>query len=424
MDSISIRVAAVAKLKSRKCIRFAGFYLHLGYPPEKQLNSMKTTLFADSLLTPEELVKAPLLVVEDGVIASIEPLNAKGRPPLDNDHLFPGCTMVPAYFDVHTHGAAGHDVMEATPAALDTISIFLASRGVGAYLATTVTAPLDSTLKSLEGLAVRIEGTDPGARMLGIHLEGPFLSHHKRGVHPAELLLEPSIQLFDRFWQAARGHIRLLTIAPELPGACELIAYATKLGIRISLGHSNAGASESRQAIAAGACSATHTFNAMRSLDHRNSGILDVVLTTDELFAEIISDGIHVSQNTVKLFWRAKGPERAILVTDAMSAAGMSDGAYMLGRLCVEVADGKCMNNGVLAGSVLTMDRAVRNFAAFTGAPIGSAIALATRNPARMTGFESSIGMLATGRRADIAVLSAKGEVVAMVLNGRFMNRP
>jgi N-acetylglucosamine-6-phosphate deacetylase len=272
-------------------------------------------------------------------------------------------------------------------------------------------------------LAARIEGDDPGARMTGIHLEGPFLSHSKRGVHPPACLLAPSIQVFDRFWQAARGHIRLMTIAPELPGACELIAHAAGLGVRVSMGHSNSGARQARDAMAAGACSATHTFNAMGQLGHRDPGLLGVVLTSDELFAEIICDGIHVDPAAVKLFWKAKGRERTLLMTDAMSAAGMPDGVYMLGGLRVEVSNGKCVHDGVLAGSVLTMDRAVRNLVSFTGALLSDAVASATRNPARMTGLEASIGSLACGRRADIVVLSATGEVAATVIGGRFAHR-
>src|SRR6185437_10338357 len=223
-----------------------------------------------------------------------------------------------SFFDVHLHGAAGHDVMEATPDALDAIGTFLASRGTSAYLATTVTASLDATLRALDGLANEIAKLpQPGrARPLGIHLEGPFLSHEKRGVQPAEHLLAPSVATFDRLIEAGHGHVRLMTLAPELPGAVELAAHATGRGVRVSLGHSNATAAETRAAIAAGAVSATHTFNAMRPLDHREPGILGTVLTTDALFSELICDGIHTDPEIVRLWWRAKGPERAILVTD------------------------------------------------------------------------------------------------------------
>lgn len=333
---------------------------------------------------------------------------------------FPDCTLIPALFDVHIHGSGGHDAMEATDSALNHIGRFLAGRGVGAYFATTVTAPLDTLLRSLSGLAKLLHTPLEGARPMGIHLEGPFLSPHKRGAHAESQLLTPSPVLFDRLWQAAEGTIRLMTIAPELDGAEETIAHATRLGVRISLGHSNAQSDAARRGVAAGAASATHTFNAMRAFDHRDPGLLTEVLTNDRLFAEIICDGLHVDPAAVRVFRRAKGPDHAMLVTDAMAGTGMPDGNYRLGELEVRVKNGRCViGENTLAGSTLTLDRAVRNYAEFTGAPLTEAVGLATRNPARMTGLDAEIGTLAPGRSADIAVLSPKSEVLETFLRGR-----
>jgi len=339
---------------------------------------------------------------------------------------FPSATLAPAFFDVHIHGAAGHDVMEATPEALRAIGGFLGTHGTGAYLATTVTAPLDATLRAVSGLAKLIadpslfdSGIRPMARPLGIHLEGPFLSHAKCGVQPVEHLLAPDIATFDRIFDAAEGTVRLMTIAPELPGAVEFIRHATKRGVRISLGHSNATAAETRAAIDAGAVSATHTFNAMRALDHREPGILGTVLITDSLFAELICDGIHVAPEMVRLWYRAKGPHRGTLVTDAMSAAGMPDGEYQLGGFAVQVAEGRATARGVLAGSVLTLDRALNNFMKFTGAQLEDALQLLTANPAGMTRLESSVGSLAEGRAANLVALDAEGRLLAAIINGK-----
>jgi N-acetylglucosamine-6-phosphate deacetylase len=318
----------------------------------------------------------------------------------------------------------GHDVMEATPAALDAMGSFLAAHGTGSFLATTVTAPLDATLRSLSGLAKLLAqppaqtGIAGRAQPIGIHLEGPFLSHTKRGVQPAEHLLAPNTATFDRLFEAAEGRIRLMTLAPELPGAIELTAHATARGVRVSLGHSNATAAETRAAIAAGAVSATHTFNAMRPLDHREPGILGTALTNDDLFAEVICDGIHVAPEMVKLWWRAKGPERAILVTDALSAVGMPDGVYHLGDFAVQVANGRATANGVLAGSVLTLDRALTNFMEFTGAPLEQALRLLTVNPASMTGLGDLVGSVALGRPASLVALDGAGNLVGSVVNG------
>jgi N-acetylglucosamine-6-phosphate deacetylase len=385
---------------------------------------MRTVVTAEQLWDGASLHRRPLVLIEDGQIGSIVSRDSVEVPGGARILDFPGATLAPAFFDVHIHGAAGHDVMEATPQALDTMGRFLASRGTGSYLATTVTAPLDATLRALTGLAQLItEPATPGrATPIGIHLEGPFLSHEKRGVQPAEYLLAPDTGTFDRMFDAAEGHVRLMTLAPELPGAAELTAHATARGVRVSVGHSNATAAETRAAVAAGAVSATHTFNAMRALDHREPGVLGTVLTSDALYAELICDGIHTDPEIVQLWWKAKGPERAILVTDAMSAAGMPDGEYQLGGFAVQVAEGRAMARGVLAGSVLTLDRALANFIKFTAATVEQGLRLLTANPAAMTGLSDYCGTIAVGRTANLVALDPAGQLIASVVDGQKMN--
>ncbi len=381
---------------------------------------MQTVVTAERLWDGNSLHQHPLILIEDGKIDSIASRETTRLPVGASVLDFPGATLGPAFFDVHIHGAAGHDVMEATPQALETIGTFLASRGTSTYLATTVTASLDTTLRALEGIANEIAKLPPPgrARPLGIHLEGPFLSHEKRGVQPAEHLLAPNIATFDRLIDAAHGHVRLMTLAPELPGAAELAAHATSRGVRVSMGHSNATAAETRTAIAAGAVSATHTFNAMRPLDHREPGVLGTVLTNDDLFAELICDGIHTEPEIVRLWWKAKGPERAILVTDAMAAAGMPDGEYQLGGFPVQVKDGRATARGVLAGSVLTLDRALANFIRFTGASIEQALRLLSSNPAEMTGLAHRAGSLSPGKSANLVAIDATGKLVGSIVGG------
>jgi N-acetylglucosamine-6-phosphate deacetylase len=250
-------------------------------------------------------------------------------------------------------------------------------------------------------------------------LEGPFLSHLKRGVHTEALLETPSIELFDRFWEAAEGKICLMTIAPELPEATELIAYATALGVRCSMGHSDARVCEAETGFLAGARSATHTFNAMRMIDHREPGLAAFVLDRQSLYAEIICDGIHVDPMMVRLFFKAKDKDRIILVTDGISATGMPDGTYMLGDMEVEVRDGRCTSGGILAGSVLTLDRGVQNLLEFTGTDLDTAVAAATHNPSQLMGIEDTWGSLNVGRIANIAVLSRSAEVIQTFLAGR-----
>jgi N-acetylglucosamine-6-phosphate deacetylase len=386
---------------------------------------MKTGFTARRLFTPTEEIDHPLLVVEDGRVTELFSLSGT-----TSNHNFPlvdfgDATLTPGFLDIHIHGGAGLDVMLAAPSELPRLGKFLATHGVTGYFPTTVAAPLDATCKALDQLANAIEAAETAAndsveaRPLGIHLEGPFLSHKRRGVHPPENLVNPTIAIFDRLWQAARGHVKMLTIAPEIPGAMEVIPEAAKRGVCVSIGHSDAEMPIAKAAVAAGARHATHTFNAMRPLDHREPGIIGEVLSDDGITADLIADGIHVDPAVVKVFLEAKGTERAVLITDGISATGMPDGRYKLGPIEVDVKDGKCTANGSLAGSVLTMDRAVRNVTKFSNWGLRDAVRAATFNPAKAVGLSGNYGVLAAGARADFNVLSFEGNVIKTIVGGK-----
>ena len=381
---------------------------------------MPTVITAARLVTPIKWIEAPVVVVEDGHITSLES-HAATEIPAGRRLDFQDLILAPGFIDIHIHGGAGRDAMEADESALSEIERQLVKHGVTAYLPTTVTAPHEKILGALDGLGksiVKPNRRQGRAAPLGIHLEGPFISHEKRGVHPPQNLLPPSPQALNGFWQASAGTLRMMTIAPELPGAAETIRYARKLGVHSSLGHSNATYQQAQSGISAGADHATHTFNAMRALDHRDPGILGAVLESDELTADIIADGIHVHPSVLNLFLRAKGADRAILITDAISATGMPDGVYSLGGLEVQVSNGRCEYQGKLAGSVLTLDRAIRNVMTFAGWQIQQAIKLATLNPAQRLGISEERGLLATGRRADLVVLTPEGQVAHTIIGG------
>jgi len=371
------------------------------------------TLTARTLITAIGTVAYPVIEVDSaGLITDIS----------SDASVRSEAILTPTFLDVHIHGAAGRDVMDASPQGLGEVQRFLARRGTGHYLPTTVTASVDDTLSALEGLAEAIAAptAEDEATPIGIHLEGPFLSHAKRGVHRAELLQQPSVALFERFQQAARGHIRLLTIAPEAPGALELIAHAAAQGVRVSLGHSNATEAEAKAGIRAGAVSATHTFNAMRAMDHREPGIVGAVLDDKNLYAELICDGIHVAPATVRLWLRLKS-ERAILVTDGIPATGMADGAYTLAGVPITVADGRASVTGApetLAGSVLTLDAAVANVQAFTGCGLETAVRCASSQPAAMLGLGDSIASLRVGQAANFNQYAANGRLERTYLRG------
>ena len=402
---------------------------------------------AGRLFTPTDVFEHPLVLVEQGRILEISPRNSREVPGGVSASDFGDRVMAPGYVDLHIHGSAGFDVMDDRTEALPAIEQLLVRHGVTSYFPTTVSAPMDVTLRALERLADAIEdrehqnerqnerrNSDGKIRAfpLGIHLEGPFISHARRGVHPPESLLAPTLTSFDRFWQAARGRIRMMTIAPELEGAPEVIAEAARRGVCVSLGHSDADFAAAERGIAAGARHATHTFNAMRplghrtldhrtldhrTLNHRSPGILGAVLTDGRVSADIIADGVHLDPSIVKLVAQAKGREQTVLITDATSATGMPDGRYRLGSFEVEVRDGECMSDGKLAGSVLTMDRAVRNLARFAEWDLPQAVAAASRNPARVAHIAKK-GALTVGADADFVVLNQEGEVLRTFIGG------
>jgi N-acetylglucosamine-6-phosphate deacetylase len=383
---------------------------------------------AGRLFTPTDSIEHPVMLVEHGRVVDISARSGRQIPAGVSVSDFGHSAIAPGYVDLHIHGSAGYDVMDDTAEALPAIEQLLARHGVTSYFPTTVTAPMDTTLRALERLAHSIEkreldlernNGDAKVRAipLGIHLEGPFISHARRGVHPPENLLAPTLPLFEKFWEAARGRIRMMTIAPELEEAPEVIAEAARRGVCVSLGHSDAEFAAAERGIAAGARHATHTFNAMRPLDHRSPGILGAVLTDRRMSADIIADGVHLDPAIVKLFADAKGATQTVLITDAISATGMPEGRYRLGSFEVDVRDGKCMVDGKLAGSVLTMDRAVRNLARFAGWDLPRAVAAASQNPARVARIANK-GALAVGADADFVVLNSEGEVLQTFVGG------
>jgi len=380
-------------------------------------------LTAARLFTPMEQIEQPVLLMEDGVIRTFGCRSDREIPSSCQVVDLNDAILAPGLIDIHIHGGAGHDIMEANSEALPALERLLVRHGVSSYFPTTVTAPLDATLLALDRLATAVESgqknhpSETRAVPLGIHLEGPFISHIRRGVHPSQNLLSPTVQTFERFWQAARGHIKVMTIAPELPGAAEVIAEAARRGVCVSVGHSNADLNSTRAAVAAGARHATHTFNAMRPLSHRDPGIVAEVLTDTRVSADIIADGVHLDPAIVDLFLKTKGVDSSVLITDATAATGMPEGRYRLGSTELEVRDGKCLIDGKLAGSILTMDRALRNVMQYAHWNLQNALRLATVNPARVARLHNH-GMVKEGAPADLVVLGPGGEVRNTIVRG------
>jgi N-acetylglucosamine-6-phosphate deacetylase len=374
-----------------------------------------TLLHVGKAITPKGEIANAGILLRDGEIEMVGPRSGMELPGEAIEVQSTDSTAIPGFVDVHIHGAGGHDVMEADEAALSTITGKLAAFGTTSLLATTVTASADETCRAVEGISKYITGqyqtNDARAEILGIHFEGPFLSKERRGVHPAEWLQPPSAELLQRFLQAASGNARILTIAPELLGAMPCIDAARSLGMVVSIGHTDATYEQARAAIAHGAHHATHVYNAMRPFTHRDPGVIGAVLTTPEVTAELIADGIHVDEIAMKVLLQAKGAHGVVLISDGISATGMPDGKYMLGGLEVTVNGGVCRNaEGRLAGSTLTLDRALRNIVGL-GIPLADAVRMLTLNPATLLGIEFKKGALRTGADADIVLLSEGLEI-------------
>jgi N-acetylglucosamine-6-phosphate deacetylase len=381
-------------------------------------------IYADRAFTPFEELSDAVIVVHGSKIADVGQRGKIVLPRGAKEIFTRGKTIIPGFVDNHIHGAGGHDVMEGAPAALEIIAATVAGHGTTSFVATTVTASEIETCRSISeiGKFILEAGLSPAreltAEILGIHFEGPFISPARRGVHPVEWIAAPSTELLSRFLEAARGTGQILTLAPELPGALELIAVARQAGLVVSLGHTDATFEQAQAAIAAGARHAAHVFNAMRPFSHRETGVLGAVLTSADVSAELIADGVHVDDAAMRMLVALKTPERVILVSDGTSATGMPDGKYQLGTFEVKVTGGICRDaRGKLAGSTLTLDRALRNIVAL-GVPLASALPMVTANPAREIGLGSRKGVLAVGADADMVFLDEKLEVAGVMTRG------
>jgi N-acetylglucosamine-6-phosphate deacetylase len=381
-------------------------------------------IFPDRVITPQREIRDAAVIVEGGRIAAVGPRNEVTVPTGAKHVDARGITLIPGFVDVHIHGAGGRDVMEATPEALNAVAATLARGGTTSFLATTVTAAQDALCQSAAGIAKYIStqsnngaAAKQRAEILGIHFEGPFISPARRGVHPAEWIAASSPTLLARMLESAAGTARILTLAPEIPGGLDLIDAARKAGLVVALGHTDATYEQAMDAIAHGARHAAHVFNAMRPFSHRDTGVLGAVLTSPQVTAELIADGVHVDEAAMKLLVSSK-PKAVILVSDGTAATGMPDGKYRLGNFDVQVAGGVVRNSeGKLAGSALTLDRALRNIVAL-GVPIDEAVRMLTLYPARVLGLDSRKGVIATGADADLVFLDSKLQISRVVTRG------
>jgi N-acetylglucosamine-6-phosphate deacetylase len=330
--------------------------------------------------------------------------------------------VIPGFIDLHIHGAAGADTMDATNEAIRTMTTALPREGTTSFLATTMTSTTQQIEEALINVRKYMEtANEPGkAEVLGVHLEGPFISPKRAGAQHPGNILEPDLQLFKKWQHISGGAIKLVTLAPERKGGMELTAYFKQTGVVASIGHSDAVYTEVVASIQAGITHATHLFNGMRGIHHREPGVVGGVLMHDEVKCEIIADGIHVRPEMVKFAYQNKGNDGLILITDAMRAKCLGKGTYDLGGQEVQVNEERAtLRDGTLAGSILQLKDAVKNMISYTGCTLQDIIQMASVNPAKQINVYDRKGSITKGKDADLVVLSDQLEVVMTFCHGK-----
>jgi len=323
--------------------------------------------------------------------------------------------IIPGLIDIHTHGSMGFDFSEASPEQMREMSLYYAKNGVTSFLATTITAPEDAIAGAMNNAAL-FERPEGGARCLGVNMEGPFLSYEKRGVHRHEYLAAPDIVMFEKMNALSNNGIRLVSIAPELPGAMEFIRVASK-ACKVSIAHSAAGYDIAMRAFENGATHVTHLFNATSPFSHREPGVVGAAADA-RAFVEIICDGVHLHPAVIRAIYKLF-PGRVCMISDSVQSAGLPDGNYELGGLPIIVKDGKStLEDGTIAGSVISLIQGVR-FAAGCGLSLGDVVTAATLNNARSVGLEESVGSLTPGKKADVVILDRELNVRKVYIDGR-----
>jgi len=330
-----------------------------------------------------------------------------------------GKKIVPGFIDIHIHGGVGYDTMNATYEALNAISIHLAKHGVTSFCATTMTMDVPYILNALKNINETMKKGTGGAQILGAYVEGPFISKEHKGAQDEKYIIQPDKELFDKFLEVSGDNIKVVALAPEKDPDGSFVEHVTKKGVKVSLGHTNATYEEMKNGVDHGATIAVHTYNGMKGLHHREPGALGEVFLDDRIYSEVISDFIHTHLASVKILIKIKGTDKVILISDAMPACGLGDGEYIFGGQKVLVKEGVAkLENGSLAGSTLTLDKALANIT-FLGVPLFEACKMASLNPAKAIGVDNRKGSIKVGKDADIVVLNNDLTVYMTIIEGK-----
>lgn len=368
----------------------------------------RLAIVGGSIVTPKEVIENGVALCEDGRIKAIGSSSEIEAEPGSQIIDAAGRVVMPGFIDTHFHGSGGDDVMANGVEGVRRISRALLKFGTTGYLATTIAARHEELMRAVEA-TIAAEEDDPfAAEILGLHIEGPYINPKFKGAQPEWGVRDPNFDECAQLLNAAAGRIKIMTIAPELPGGLEMIRTLARAGVAPSVGHSEADYDTALAAIEAGATRATHLFNAMSSVHHRKPGLAAAVLNEPGICAEMICDGVHVNPRMVALAWKAKGRDGTTLITDATAAQGVGDGVFALGDFQIQVRGPLCtlMDGVTIAGSVLTMNRAAANAIAFTGMSLIDAAHTASFAPAEVCGVADRKGSIEVGKDADFAILN------------------
>ncbi|MGE7763397.1 N-acetylglucosamine-6-phosphate deacetylase [Peribacillus sp. NPDC097895] len=376
---------------------------------------MKTFIINDLIVYSEtETYKNGYIKVVDGKIAEVGPVNQyKHEDGVEVINLSPDHQVIPGAIDVHIHGVSNADAMDATYEALSTMAITLPKEGTTSFLATTMTQSTEAIDSALLNAGKYIENqTQEHAEIVGIHLEGPFISPVRKGAQPEDHIVDPDVTLFKRWQEMAQNQIKLVTLAPEQPNGLDLAAHLRGTGVVASIGHSDATYDQIDEAIQAGTTHVTHLYNGMRGLHHREPGVLGAAYLRDELFVELIADGIHCRPEMVKLAYNQITSDRMILITDSLRAKWLEKGTYDLGGQPVYVNETTAtLSNGTLAGSILKMNDAIKNTMQYTDCSMIDIIKMTAENPAKQLRIFDRKGSIQVGKDADLVILNERLDV-------------
>ncbi len=377
----------------------------------------ETTIIKGTLVTPHRVIHRGQVIIEGEKITEVGPDNSGAHGWVMD---FRDGIVAPGLVDLHVHGGGGHDVMDASDDSLNRLSLFLAAGGVTSFLATTYTAPWEETLAAARAVRGADEKGVEGAEVVGLHLEGPYINPKYRGSQSADYIRRPNKEELEEVYREAGAALKIVTLAPEVDGALEAVAWLSSKGVVPSAGHTDATYGEMMAAVESGLTHAAHLFNGMRPFHHREPGAVGAALADPRVCVELIADGVHLHPASLSLTARLKGAQKTALVSDSIPPAGLPDGDYSLGDERVHVLNGRCLlDSGAPAGSAIRLSDAVREAVGRTGLTIAEAVEMASTTPAKVAGLADRKGRLEPGMDADLVVLDGGFNVLMTMVGGR-----